>query len=484
MIKSLLKYFFLTIFSGAILFAKSSEVHVSHLLITHGHGSAVTETLELSDTLEVTIPFTRPHDFGSLHTSGTPVASARLTQTSVAIDEPPSIVTNLGDLQAELAGQLVTLYFKRSGDSPLKGKLLDWSRKSSDTNPNQRPYLILQEGKNIRYIDPEAIEMLQFATISTTQPFIRKLPALDIRFSEKPLVGTKLNLHYTTPKLNWTPTYVIERIDSARLRLKQVAQIENHFADFSQAEVELFTGNPFLNQPTHPNPAGQDAENARNLGTLAAPHSVWVGTHSLNQGEELIVKTDERELPYDPIVFWHIPQNRAPEGFLLPPPNIPLESNRAWDALQFTNPFAYPLAAGSATVQEREQFKVQTRLAFTPVNGDARVAIEPAALIRADAKEGAFSSEPITLEGKPATRLSVNGFLEIGNYRKHPVTIVIDRILRGTVVSATGNPRITGVWHELNHPNAQQQLSWELTLASGEEKKLNYRYEIVILASP
>lgn len=475
--RSLITAIILTFLTCITAFADASDkqAEITRLILTHAGSASITETVEASDQLQIRFPFQRDYRPESLIFTGAKVLTARLQTESIAVAEPSAIQHNLGDLQQDLAGQLVTLYFKRTGEAPLKGKLLDWVGKK---NPAERPFLIIQEGKNVRYIDPDSIDMLQFLTISTTKPFIRKLPLFEIKFIEKTPPSTKLKIHYLTDSITWVPTYGLEIIDNTRLRLSLLAGIKNTFNDLDNAEIELLIGSPVIEKTALKNTASQDLENATNRGTLAASHSVWAGTHSMKKGDSLHIVAEAREATYEPIVYWNIPQNRHPDGTFSERP-LGTTPSQLRDAIRFSNPFTYPLPAGTVNIHEKERFKANTHLDFCGVGENALLPLDTAARIRADVSERETLSEKTTHNGQEATRLTLNGTLLINNYRQNPITLVIDRTLTGTVLNATDTPLITGIWQATHTPNPQQRLTWQLTLRPGEEKTITYRYSLL-----
>lgn len=449
---------------------------VARVSLTQYGVAAVTESAPVGGKDKVRVMILGKPLEGSLYFSGIPVASARSTYGRIASEQPPAIVHDLGDLQASLKGESVTLYFKSSGATPLKGKLIDWNIAAQAEGSDS--YLILQEAKNVRYIDPSTVGMLQFSAISTEKPFMRAQPALDIVFRETAPESAVLDFHYLVEGFQWQPTYSVEIVDERLLRVTHSASIVNGLGDFENAEVELLIGEPPLPEQARYSPeATRKLVNDRTLGRQSPLYSVWAGTHALREAEHLQVNIDTRELSYEPVVRWDIFANRKLDGTLAHRE----DEGDLWNALRFNNGFPYPFGAGQASVHEQSRFKAFTQMPATPMRGHVVLNIDRAEAIRVEVAEDESLSKPAKFNGKEATQLTIRGVLTLANYRNEPVTLLIERDLVGTILESDGAPRITGLWTAFSEPNARQHLSYEIALEPGEEQVLNYRYQVNVL---
>ena len=66
------------------------------------------------------------------------------------------------------------------------------------------------------------------------------------------------------------------------------------------------------------------------------------------------------------------------------------------------------------------------------------------------------------------------------NYRSQPAVMLTRAQFSGNLVSADENPGDTTRTEGVFNVNARHELEWKLTLAPGAEKKLNYRYSVLV----
>lgn len=84
------------------------------------------------------------------------------------------------------------------------------------------------------------------------------------------------------------------------------------------------------------------------------------------------------------------------------------------------------------------------------------------------------------MDGDDYHQITVAGELRIANARNESITVLIRRRLSGELLESAGDPRQTmldeGVWSI----NQRHELNWDLSLQSGEQRILQYRYNVLV----
>ena len=73
----------------------------------------------------------------------------------------------------------------------------------------------------------------------------------------------------------------------------------------------------------------------------------------------------------------------------------------------------------------------------------------------------------------------IKGRMQLKNFRKTPVRLTIEMDYFGEFVSADGKPEKKALNH-FGSLNPKNQMVWNIILKPGEERKLDFRYNIII----
>ena len=401
----------------------------------------------------------------------------RFMHERIATPQPPQTGVKKSQLNQLYGGELVTLYFKDSSRSPLKGRLAEVHELLEQSASS----IIIQEGQHIRYVDTDIVSMVQFTTSSRKAPFEYLMPAIEVERSENNLSSkTKHGLSYVVEGLQWQPHYRIGKVDRDRIRLVQYATITNTFRDFENVEIEMVSGvlpgttiGNDKTQTTSPSLSAADIERARSRGKLPQTHFQWVGTHSLNLGETLRVQLHSTEVNVQPVVFLHCQspgRSNLSDGF-----SDKSANNELWDAVRFRNPFDFPLISGKALITESSQFRGRARLSYTAVNSHAIVPISAAEGVETALFDKSLESTKNSASSSPRRE----GKIRLHNHREQPIEMVIHCDVPGQVLSADGQAHLSGVWHDTNEQESevQSRITWRFELQPNESRSLRYRYE-------
>lgn len=428
-----------------------TPMRCEHIVLTAHGVAAVTERVELGGRSEVHVTIDPQVVPESLSFSGHAFQSVTRSMQSVAVSSPANVEGGIGSLQEALAGQGVTLFFSKLQEPPLKGRLVDWDFSLLEGEK----VFVLQEGKNIRYVDPDAVEMVQFSALSAEQPFIRKLPVLHFQFGEIAREGSEMRLHYLTRALESSLHYTVTLLEGARLSIQPYVTVKNKLGELSLVEMEYYFGDPVL-----------DMDGASGGGEPL--QALWLGTFTLPYGGELSIPLETRESAATRVMHGMIANNRSLTGALLGAKAS--ERTGLFHAVDARNPYGFPLAEARASVMEAGRFRALSSLPDAEPSGRFILDIEPA--------QGAFMEHEEEIQSTNNGLTTLRGTIRLINARNMPADFVIDRTLTGKVLDADGQPFILETQTNASEPNGTQRLRWETSLAPNEEITLSYRYQL------
>jgi hypothetical protein len=170
---------------------------------------------------------------------------------------------------------------------------------------------------------------------------------------------------------------------------------------------------------------------------------------------------------------------RATEG------RTPAEEDEPWDALRFKNPLKFPMTTGPATVVADGKFNGQ-RTSFwvnsgeeTVLRVDKALSVRTRSLEHEDPKEG--NRDLVWVGGRQYRKTTVEGEVTANNHRKEAISLVVRRRFSGEVVSVEGEPKTSLREEGAYSVNKRHEFVWNLTLKPGEERKLKYRYSVLVM---
>jgi hypothetical protein len=456
------------------------------------------------------------------------------------VDVP--VETSGVNLQEELAGKRVTVYFRSEKLTPLTGTVVA-QKKQSDEPPggggeafsSYRPqpapaghFLIMQTARGRAYVEPGDIAYYEAeGAVGTVK---RRKPVLVLTASPDLKAPATVRISYLAHGLAWAPSYRLDTSDGHRLTLEQSAVIKNEMESLDGAEVSLITGFPSVQfaqvlspLSTHTSWAAffqQIGQGGRAIPTVlsnsvavqapayqgyvaeAAQITVLpghegvdlfyqsIGKRTLARGDSLALTTRKGQADYERIVEWTIPDQRDAFGNPSPRPNPDADgepSETAWDALRFKNPFAAPLTTGPAVVTTHGRFSGQRTLGWVNAGDETTLHVNKALSIRTRSVEhelqtgnGGSERETLDIGGRRFRRSRVQGELSIANHRSEPTKLLIRRRFSGDLAQAAGDPKVTLLEEGVYSVNKRNELLWTVTLKPGEEKTLLYQYTVLV----
>jgi hypothetical protein len=233
---------------------------------------------------------------------------------------------------------------------------------------------------------------------------------------------------------------------------------------------------------------------------------------SLKKGERLIVPVVEVKATYKDAYTWQIPFSPPPE--LLQNINNDQREQmmmlsrgaRVRHVLRIKNTSEVPLTTGPALLIQDGRLLAQSLITYTSVGNEVDVDVTVATDVHAKKweKQAERKDNATVIGGHSYTRLDVQGFLELTNFKKEAVTVEVTRAVLGTVTEADNEGEIMHLnsfedlsylpegdvsgwgwwylhwwsywpwwWHNANDIG---QIKWTVTLEPGEKRTLQYTW--------
>jgi hypothetical protein len=212
-------------------------------------------------------------------------------------------------------------------------------------------------------------------------------------------------------------------------------------------------------------------------------HFESIGSRTLVPGDSLSLETGSDTASCERVVEWVVADPRDVDGrYLRMTTGKEPEPSQAWDALKFTNPFKFPLTTGPATITEAGRFRGQSLSQWVNPGQSTCLRITKALSIqtRASEVEEEAQREQLRIGGRDYQRTKVKGTLTLHNFRGKEAVMNVRAEFSGEMLEAEGKPetklRVEGV----GSINPQRELVWTFKLAPGEEKTITYRYSVLV----
>jgi hypothetical protein len=214
-------------------------------------------------------------------------------------------------------------------------------------------------------------------------------------------------------------------------------------------------------------------------------HFQDAGALSLALGDSLLLPVASGQAAFEAIVSWEIADARDEYGRPRRNREEPEGEQRehAWDAVRFRNPLPFPMTTAPAVILTAQGFAGQRTATWTAPGEQATLHITKSLNVRTEHQE---SEEPgdrasRTIHGYSYSQARVKGELLLCNHRNRDLTLVIKRRFTGELVDAHEKPAQRLLTDEgLLSVNRRTELTWTLTLKPGEERRVGYRYTVLV----
>lgn len=256
--------------------------------------------------------------------------------------------------------------------------------------------------------------------------------------------------------------------------------------------------------------AGEYVPSAPGISGNMAPFEI--GSLSLKKGEALVRTLGKAAGSYENLVRWQISARQADDGRRVwKTPGTP--TSNIWECLRFANPFKHPIPDTAVEIADGSRVLAQIKGSWVNTGESATWEITRCHDVKATFAEqeapssiknrgvGVFQrlektavkKTPRSANVKESTvavkggyingiwyRVTdIKGRIQLKNFRKTPVKLVIEMDYFGEFVSASGKPEKKALNH-FGSLNPKNQLLWNITLKPGESRKVDFRYNIII----
>jgi hypothetical protein len=460
-----------------------------------------------------------------IESAGTVDTLVQMRDVEVPVNE-----TAPGNLQDDLAGKKVTLFFKNERRGPVVGTMIVMKPAKTEELVQPAKYLVIQTTKGRVYVD--ATEVASVEANDVGEKVKRRQPRLVLTLGATEKADTRVVIRYLTHGMSWAASYKIDITDPKTLGLEQQAVIKNELADLEGAEVRLISGYPsvqFARVRSLLTPgttlagffqelSGNDARTADgmdnsitaqngvmlqgfgpthnrgvgfNLSLGAIPtgegvdlHYQSIGKRTLKDGDTLALTVGKGKSGYERIVEWLVPDTRNEYG-AHDGRGRGGDDDDAWDALKFKNPLAYPMTTGPALVTANGAFNGQRTTYWVNAGEETMLRVGKALSIRTRSLENeqlvkdGGGRDLIWIGGRQFRKSNVEGELAVSNHRKETVQMVIRRQFSGELNHADGSPKSSLREEGVFSINKRFELVWTLSLKAGEEQKIKYTYSVL-----
>ncbi|NIP95523.1 MAG: hypothetical protein GWO24_19600, partial [Akkermansiaceae bacterium] len=318
-------------------------------------------------------------------------------------------------------------------------------------------WLVLESGDDRRFIAMSRIGQVRVAE-EAAEPVTE--PRAVMVFSAKE--AGKVQLTYLTKGMAWMPAYRVDLLAGDRLRLRQTAVVRNELMNLEKTWLELISGYPNIKFAHVDSPLGAQAtlaaffqqisqqgggqagvatqQVAYNVLSNRASEAVFplprtdqgapaedlhhegIGRHDLLEGDSLSLEVASAETSCERIVEWRVPDYRDDRG-RLQRNRERKDADEPWDAVQFANPFEFPMTTAAASVLQGKRFRGQSMATWTAPGHKASIRINKALTVRGEHSEVEEEGkrEIIWIAGQDFQRTVVSGRLKVSNARPRAV---------------------------------------------------------------
>jgi hypothetical protein len=333
-----------------------------------------------------------------------------------------------------------------------------------------------------------------------------------------------VKVSYLTRGASWVPAYFVDLTDAKTLRIRQTAVVKNELMPLAGAELALISGYPNVEFGHVDSPLWQGGSLAaffqqiggkpgsRSGGVMSQQHILGnsysaadlaplpagdepgatsqdlhfesIGKRSLEPGDALSLEVAAGETAYERVVEWPIADKRDAYGnYLHGSRSEPAEPEGAWDSVIFQNPLKFPMTTASATIRQDGEFRGQSQSNWTNPGQRSCLHITKALSLQTnhtEIEESGKRENEVWIGGRRYYRTTVRAEATARNFRSGPVTLLMKAQFSGALVDAEEKPADTLRREGVFSVNPRHELEWKLTLAPGAEKKVTYRYTVLV----
>ena len=345
----------------------------------------------------------------------------------------------------------------------------------------------------------------------------------------------ELSMGYLEHGLGWTPSYLISLTDDTNAQITMQAVVTDDAEDLQNAQLFFVVGVPNFAYSNTISPmslqqslvdfmkdAERDYDRRKSFGALsnainaqvmmadekeAAPISLVNGVDemasspeedlflysrsnvTLAKGERATYNVFSGSVGYEHLYNWEVEDQPRVDAFgnVVNPNQNPQDGNRAdsiWHSIRLKNSTRFPWTSAPALVISGDKPISQDTLTYTQKGANSTLRITVATDIRASHEEREVARQPEInhRRGYNYDLVTVECKLKVKNYKSKAVHLAIGKTLRGKTEIQSDQGKTVQLGEGIESDNPRSRLSWEITLAPGQERVVTYRYRIWVRA--
>ena len=346
----------------------------------------------------------------------------------------------------------------------------------------------------------------------------------------------KISMGYLEHGLGWTPSYLISLTDDTNAQITMQAVVTDDAEDLQNAQLFFVVGVPNFTYANTLSPmslqqslvdfmkdAERDEDRKKSLGFLSnaiggqaamydraeavAPINLATGVDemasapeedlflysrsdvTLAKGERASYNVFSGSVAYEHLYNWEVEDQPRVDasGNVINPNQNPQDGNRAdsiWHLIRLKNSTKYPWTSAPALVVSGDKPVSQDTLTYTQKGATSTLRVTVATDIRASHEEREVTRQPEInhRRGYNYDLVTVEGRLKVKNYKSKQVHLAIGKTLRGKTELQSDQGKTVQLGEGIESDNPRSRLSWEITLAPGQERVVTYRYKIWVRA--
>lgn len=159
-----------------------------------------------------------------------------------------------------------------------------------------------------------------------------------------------------------------------------------------------------------------------------------------------------------------------------------MQRTDAFHSLKFSNKTTAPITTAPVfVVDEDEKPMAQDQIKYTSINSDVMVRLSKAIDVSVKSKDeetGKREEKAKKYNKVYYDKITLKGTIEVANFLDKPITLSLKKYVNGEVTkSDEATVTKSGRYNQLN---PYSTVKWEVNLAAGEKKTINFEYEVYI----
>jgi hypothetical protein len=345
----------------------------------------------------------------------------------------------------------------------------------------------------------------------------------------------KLSMGYLEHGLGWTPSYLVSLTDDTNAQITMQAVVTDDAEDLQNAELFFVVGVPNFAYSNTLSPMSlqqslvdymkdseRDYDRRKSFGALSnaiggqvlmadekeiAPISLVNGVDEMSsapeedlflysrsdvtlaKGERASYNVFSGSVGYEHLYNWEVEDQPRVDAYgnVINQNQNPQDATRAdsiWHSIRLKNSTKFPWTSAPAMVVSGDKPVSQDTLTYTQKGATSTLRVTIATDIRASHEEREVARQPDINHRRNYNYdlVTVEGKLKVKNYKTKPVHLAIGKTLRGKTEVQSDLGKTVQLGEGIESDNPRSRLTWEITLAPGQERVVTYRYRIWVRA--